>query len=329
MVAVTRSTVARRLQSSSGKITKTPAQKRKITKQKKRTAKQRTATSSSSSNATAVTNNTATISAPLQAYNDVKGKSDITDALAYDCHWNPVGREYDLGRDGAFMGFSILIGQLCGGIPSADMQKPIDALKMKGFQVKYIITEDECIKELDSNQHQVAWIISDMRIGNRNIISSLTTFQSNGGAVFLFADNTPYVSHANEFLGKKFGVTVEGDYFGTKTLTYAENGHQQKGHFGQHEIFTGVKNLYEGITICHPVYSTKESREKLVPIATASDGNTCIAVYDPPASSTSNAGRICLDCGFTTLYCNWDAAGTARYIVNASCWLLRIENRFT
>ncbi|CAF1409856.1 unnamed protein product, partial [Adineta ricciae] len=284
---------------------------------------------SSSSNTTTVSSNTATISAPLQAYNDVKGKSDITDALAYDCHWNPVGREYDLGRDGAFMGFSILIGQLYSGIPHTDMHRSIDALKVKGFHVKHVTTEDECIKELDSNQYQVVWIISDTKIGNRDIISSLTTFQSNGGAIFLFADNTPYVSHANEFLGKTFGVTVEGDYHGATTLTYAENGHQQKGHFGQHEIFTGVKNLYEGVTICHPVYSSEGSRKTFVPIATASDGNTCIAVYDPPASSTSNEGRICLDCGFTKLYCNWDAAGTARYIVNASCWLLRIENRFT
>ncbi|CAF1481810.1 unnamed protein product [Adineta ricciae] len=326
MVAITRATLARQLQSSNVKITNKHSGKNKITKKKTRTVKQRKALPSSSSSTPMQAS-----SMPVQAYNDAKGKSNITDALAYDCHWNPVGREYDLGRDGAFMGFSILIGQFCSDqtFTDAAMQKPIDELKMKGFQVKFVKSEDECIKELDSNQYQVAWIISDMRIKNRNIISSLTNFHSNGGAVFLFADNTPYVSHANEFLGKKFGVTVEGDYYGTKTLTYAENGHQQKGHFGQHDIFTGVKNLYEGVTICHPVYSTEESRKTFVPIATASDGNTCIAVYDPPASSTSNEGRICLDCGYTKLFINWDAAGTARYIVNASCWLLRIENRFT
>ncbi|CAF1692003.1 unnamed protein product, partial [Adineta ricciae] len=84
MVAITRATLARRLQSSNVKTTKTRAANGKVTKQKKRTAKQRTAPSSSS-NTTTVSSNTATISAPLQAYNDVKGKSDITDALAYDC----------------------------------------------------------------------------------------------------------------------------------------------------------------------------------------------------------------------------------------------------
>ncbi|CAF4885442.1 unnamed protein product, partial [Rotaria socialis] len=65
------------------------------------------------------------------------------------------------------------------------------------------------------------------------------------------------------------------------------------------------------------------SREVFVTIATASDDNSSIAVYDP--SPTSTEGRLCLDCGCTKLYINWDSAGTARYIVNASCWLLGIS----
>ncbi|UJR34655.1 hypothetical protein I4U23_027432 [Adineta vaga] len=327
MVAITRATLARQLKSSNVKTTKIRIVKNKIIKQKKRLVKQRTVPSSSSS--ITITNKTTTSTVPLQAYNDVIGKSNITDALAYDCHWNPVGREYDLGRDGVFMGFNILIGQFYEGIPDVNMKKPIDELKMKGFQVKYVKTEDECIKELASNQYQVAWIISNSRINNRDIISSLTNFHSNGGGIFLFADNIPFVCHANEFLSKKFGIIVEGNYCGANTMTYKENGHREKGHFGQHEIFTGIKNLFEGITICHLVYSKEASRRVFVPIGTASDGNTSIAVYDPISNSTINEGRICLDCGFTKLYCNWDSAGTARYIVNASCWLLRIENRFT
>ncbi|CAF3182975.1 unnamed protein product [Rotaria sp. Silwood2] len=85
------------------------------------------------------------------------------------------------------------------------------------------------------------------------------------------------------------------------------------------------QNLYEGITICHSIYSTPASRTKFTIIATATDGNSSIVVYDPPATSTE--GRLCLDCDFTKLYRKWDSAGTARYIVNASCWLLGIEKR--
>ncbi|CAF3066365.1 unnamed protein product [Rotaria sp. Silwood2] len=260
-------------------------------------------------------------------YNDAAGKSNITDASGYDQYGNPIGRTYDLGRDGAFSEFSILIAQfyIDSQFNDAAMKVPIDALKVKGFQVKHVKTENECITEITSNHHQIAWIISTNQIQNPAFVSALIQYHSSGGAIFLFADNTPYVCHASEFLKTKFGITVEGNYYGNKTMTYKENGHQQTGNFGQHEIFTGIANLFEGITICHPIYSTAESRTKFTTLATATDGNSSIAVYDPP--STSTEGRLCLDCGFTKLYINWDSAGTARYIVNASCWLLGIEKR--
>ena len=260
-------------------------------------------------------------------YNDAAGKSNITDASGYDQYGNPTGRIYDLGRDGAFKEFRILIAQFYIDFQFNDaaIQVPIAALKVKGFEVKHVKTEEECIKELSSNCYQIAWIISTNQIQNSSFISALTNFHRSGGAIFLFADNTPFVCHASEFLKAKFGITVEGNYYGGKTMTYKENSAQQAGHFDQHEIFTGITNLFEGITICHPVYSTQESRTKFTTIATATDGNSSIAVYDPPA--TSIEGRLCLDCGFTKLYINWDSAGTARYIVNASCWLLGIEKR--
>jgi hypothetical protein len=314
MVAITRAALARQLPSP--KTTSTvvsSAVRKKYTKRKKRTVKQPTSSS--------------IISPPLQAYNEVAGKSNIIDANAYDHYGNPTGREYDLGRDGAFMGFSILIAQFYSDFQFNDaaMQVPIDELKSKGFQVKHVKSENECITELASNRYQIAWIISTSHIQNPKFTSALTDFHSAGGAIFLFADNTPFVCHVSEFLQTKFGITIEGNYYGGQTLKYKENGHQQTGNFGEHEIFTGITNLFEGITICHPVYSTPARREVFVTIATASDGNSSIAVYDP--SSTSTEGRLCLDCGFTKLYINWDSAGTARYIVNASCWLLGIEKR--
>ncbi|CAF3886934.1 unnamed protein product [Rotaria sp. Silwood1] len=202
MVAITRSALARQQQSANRTRTVVSSSVRKTyTKKKKRTVKQPTSSSTTSSS--------------LQAYNEVAGKSNIIDANEYDRYGNPTGREYDLGRDGAFIGFSILIGQFC----YFDMQHPIDALKIKGFQVKHVKTENECITELASNRYQIAWIISTNEIQNPKFISSLTKFHSSGGAVFLFADNTPLVCHASEFLKAKFGITVEGDYYGDKRLT--------------------------------------------------------------------------------------------------------------
>ncbi|CAF1471969.1 unnamed protein product [Adineta steineri] len=319
MVAITRGTLARKLQSSnktistvvSGTVRKQP------TKKKTRTVKQCTLLSSSNN----------TTSPPLQLYNEVAGKSNIIGASKYDRYGNATGREYDLGRDGAFRAYNILIAQLYGDFQFNDaaMQKPIDELNTKGFQVKHVKTEDECIKELASNRYDIAWIISTSHIQNSKFISALTAFHSTGGGIFLFADNPPYTCHTSEFLKTKFGITVDGCYQATQTITYKENGHQQTGNFGQHEIFTGITHLYEGHTICHPVYSTPESRTALLTIATATDGNPCIAVYEPPTTSTE--GRLCLDCGFTKLYIDWDSAGTGRYIINTSCWLLGIEKR--
>ena len=316
MVAITRSALRSRLQSSTTTATIVASKpvKKRSTRKAKKAIKPSTSKLVSSS--------------PLHAYNDVRGRSDIREALAHDQYGNPTGREYDLGRDGAFKGYQVLIAQFYSDFQFNDaaMQVPIDELNAKGFQVKLVKSEDACIAELASNRYTIAWIISTIFIQNPNFVPTLTTFHSNGGAIFLFADNTPYICHASEFLKAKFGVTVEGNYYGGQTLTYKEEGHQQTGHFGQHEIFTGIQNLFEGITISHPVFTTSKSRTVFTTLATATDSHSTIAVYDPPP--TSAEGRLCLDCGFTKLYINWDTAGTARYIINASCWLLGIEKRF-
>ena len=300
MVAVTRAALKRQLPSTKGTSTIVSGGVRKKTTQKKKTVVKQCKSSSNNSSLT-------------QAYNEVAGRSHIIEANAHDRYGNPSGREYDLGRDGAFNGFNILIAQFYSDFQFNDtsMQLPINALQAKGFQVKHVKSENECITELASNRYQIAWIISTSQIQNSKFIGALTAFHSSGGGIFLFADNSPYICHASEFLKTKFDITVEGNFYGGTTMTYKEDGHQGTGHFGQHEIFTGISNLFEGITICHPVYSTAASREVFVTIATASDNNTCIAVYDPPMTSTE--GRLCLDCGFTKLYINWDSAGTARY----------------
>jgi hypothetical protein len=247
--------------------------------------------------------------------------------LAYDQHGNPIGSSYDYGQDGAYAGHEILIGQLYVDKDFNDkaMQKPIDALQAKGFKVKHVKDEAEFIAKLKSNDYQIAWVICNVSIKNNTLIPALIAFHSAGGAIFLFADNEPYVHPASEFLNKKFGITLTGNFEGKKILTCQKNGHLQAGKFGQHDIFTGINSLFEGNTICHPVYPTSASKSVLATMATATDGNPNIAIYDPPAGSTE--GRLCLDCGFTKLYINWDDAGTARYIVNVSCWLAEIDER--
>ena len=203
------------------------------------------------------------------------------------------------------------------------MQKPIDALKVKGFQVKLVKGESAFLSELRSKRYQIAWVISSNSIADATFIPTLTQLHSASLAIFLFADNVPYISPASEFLNQKFGVTLTGDFPGSQTLTYKDNGHLVAGNFGQHDIFTGITHLFEGITICHPVYSTPARSAALITVASATDGNPSISIFDPPTASLE--GRLCLDCGFTKLFYNWDDAGTARYVVNVSCWLAGID----
>lgn len=260
-------------------------------------------------------------------YNPVAGQSEIIDAHSYDKHGNPMGTHYDLGRDGAFTQHCVLIGQFYYDSQFSDvaMQKPIDSLTIKGFQVKHVKSETEFLSELSTNRYRVVWVISSASIQDTAFDTALANFHASGGSIFLFADNIPYVTHASNFLNKRFGVTLTGCFNAQQTLTYTEKGHLETGHFGQHDIFTGIRNLYEGHTICHPVYSTPASRSSLDILATSTDGNPNIAIFDPPATSTE--GRLCLDCGFTKLYINWDDAGTARYIVNVTCWLAGIHGQ--
>jgi len=205
------------------------------------------------------------------------------------------------------------------------MKAPIAALERKGFYVDNVQNENDFIRKLQSKKnYRIAWVISSSTIQDPQFISILLDFHSSGGAIFLFADNIPYVSHASEFLFRKFGMMLTGNYPGNKTLTFKTDGYQHAGHFGSHDIFTGIRNLFEGVTICHPVYLVPINRLSTIrTVATATDGNPCVLVYEPDEKSSD--GRLCLDCGFTKLFINWDSPGTARFIINVSCWLAKAE----
>ena len=81
-----------------------------------------------------------------------------------------------------------------------------------------------------------------------------------------------------------------------------------------HLITTGIEKLYEGITI-----ATIADNHDLEPLVYGSANNIVMAIYD------KNGMRAIIDGGFTRLYCNWDTAGTGRYVVNAASWLVNVE----
>lgn len=61
-------------------------------------------------------------------------------------------------------------------------------------------------------------------------------------------------------------------------------------------------------------------------MATSSDGHPAICFADHEVLE-DKCGRVVVDSGWTKNYCSWDEAGTARYVVNATVWLLGLERQ--
>jgi len=87
-------------------------------------------------------------------------------------------------------------------------------------------------------------------------------------------------------------------------------------------ITSGISlDIFEGVSLCYP----KDGDCGLMRVlATSTDGYPCILYSD--VQDDFLAGRVVVDCGWTKLAKDWEAAGNARYIFNATVWLLALDN---
>jgi len=197
------------------------------------------------------------------------------------------------------------------------------ALHKKGFKVTITTDERAFLKHLTSEQQfDVAWIVSgSFTILNQSeqqeFKNNVLAFHRSGRGLFIYGDNDTWYVQANWVLPDLVGTTITGNTPGQKVLSYGKG--RTPGEFdADHLIFAGINYLYEGHTICYPV-----ADGKLTHLATSSDGHPVISFLD----STEDHGRVVLDNGFTKLYVQWDSAGQARYVVNASVYLVDVERR--
>jgi len=247
----------------------------------------------------------------LETYTDSESKFDV--------YQNPQGEGYDLGKDGEFSEFVVLIGQFY----SFDIANAKKALEKKGFVV-ILTTETKFF--LDAlPKADIAIIISGAsNTGSKDFAQKVAEFHKAGGALYIWGDNGPYVKHANEVLPLVLNdskVQLSEDYTHAQKILSLGNA-LTKGQFGPHIITTGIVKLYEGHTICYP-----NSLGPLKVLATSSDGHPAVCYADNESLRDMACGRVIVDCGFTKLYLQWDDAGTARYIMNAAVWLLGIEHK--
>jgi len=267
-----------------------------------------------------------------QSFYETHGGYTIHEVSAMEGFGNDSDPQFDLGKDGSFNDYSVLVGNFQTALEGHFQRNPLAALQKKGFQVTYICVNErdsyrQLIDCLVSKQHDVAWIISqghDIAIDLKDeFINAVESFYNSNRGLMLWADNTPYLVQASYILERIAGATLINDTPGNRVLSYGDP--KVPGEFDQeHIIFAGLNYLYEGVTICYPVdFENQES--KLITLATSSNNFPCICYID----SSEQHGRLVLDTGWTKIYDSyWNSAGQARYVINSTVYLVDIERRF-
>jgi len=224
---------------------------------------------------------------------------------------NLEGNQYDLCKDGAHEGKTIVVLQFHGG--ESKFREPIKALEEKGFNVIRHTTpplpED---LRLELEKACQIWIISGgTRLLNEKHIQVIKEFFDSGKGMYIWGDNVPLYADANALGKALLGVEMKGNKSGQQIVQKSPA--PGKPGFIDHDITTGLNNIYEGHTI-----ATIGEAQNIHPIMRGSAGNVVTAVY------RHDGKRAVIDGGFTRLYSTmWDKTpGTARFVKNAACWLV-------
>jgi hypothetical protein len=148
-------------------------------------------------------------------------------------------------------------------------------------------------------------------------VKEIIRFYHLGNGLYLWTDNDPLFAHVNQILPQITDCKVIGNTPGNSVLQEGDG--VTPGTYCAHLITTGIVNFYEGVTISYP-----EPLGDLTPLAVSTNGFPVICFRD----GKYGEGRLLLDCGYTKLYFNWDTAGTARYVKNATVWLLGLDKQW-
>jgi hypothetical protein len=232
---------------------------------------------------------------------------------ALDAHGNARGDAYNLGVDGAFEGMTLVVvdatHQVFGAPPRASLQRlGFNVVSYTGFP-----TPDALATSLGPACQ--FWLISSNAATIQPAhIDVIRAFSERGRGVYVWGDNDPYNTDANLLLPSLLpGVVLQGNDPGQQYVTPRQD--KTLRGYDPHLIFTGIQRLFEGVTIARIV----GNHEDLRPLMYSSHGHVVTAVVD------DGRRRIVVDGAFTRLYCNWDDAGTSRFVQNAAAWLAGVD----
>lgn len=232
-----------------------------------------------------------------------------------DSYGNASSSQFDLAVDGAFEGQTVVVLQLYVD-PTFTFEQPRAALKDKGFSVyrwTHNVPSVEDLRAALAKANQF-WLISgEKQLLTPAHVKVIQDFFNAGHGVYIWGDNDPYYSDANVLGAALMDSGMDGNLPGGQTVAFSP-ATGKPGLRKDHLVTTGLEYVFEGITI-----ATIRPSQHLTPLIWGSAGNLVTVVYEHQGK------RAILDGGFTRLYCNWDTAGTGRYVKNAAAWLANVE----
>ena len=278
-----------------------------------------------------------------------------------------------------FGGFKILIVILYLGNDKHDKNITTEifennagmALKKKGFKYDIVYSYGDAIQNLTISDHgncpySESWIFCSKGDGSlpekaidkdpnkiTRFLELISEFNKNGGALFLFCDNYPFVLESNLLLKKYLqfeeGINFEmkGSYNNNnpeerfiyvKGKQKSKNGYFRPEHFyespGEAEerlsLRIGLNKFSEGITLSYAeTFDNSENYKPFTPFAYLSDPTKLrpfILDYDPKIKKKGlSRGPIVVHGGFTSAFYDFQEEGTGRLVISIACWLIRKE----
>jgi hypothetical protein len=218
----------------------------------------------------------------------------------------------------------------------------VPVLQKLGLKVTVRDSSEGLPKDFDA--YDEVWIVSSdgqSPITTRDL-PRIKAYLAKGGGLYVLGDNTPLYAESAVIGGGLHDITFDGQYLGEQrvhvvsaaTMKALVDKAMKEGNYGKlaeyrragllngklyatdHELLTGLTEIYEGTTICH------ESETKVLDIVVrASDNQPLIAVSKKPEE------RIVYDCGFTRLYWKWDENReiNERWYRNVAAYLLGMK----
>lgn len=219
----------------------------------------------------------------------------------------------DFIKDGAMAGVKIL---MINFYQNSQINSNLSqAFNRKGFTFKHSNQIPVNFKDLLFDSHIFILISNSTALLTQNHLEIIQEFYFKGGSLYIFGDNAPYYGEANQVLGRIFGVSLTGNDQGDQNLLKKNFNSRSGFDYDQHKhIFTGITQLYEGITISYLL-----DQKNFKPLIYGTEGHVVAACNE------ENGRRVIIDGGFTRLFYKWDAVNTQRYILNCMGWLSRID----